>query len=262
MADAKVTDETITAAQGGDRDAMWQIVSAYESLLMSAVKSVAPTAKPEQVDDLLQEARAILIQHVHAFKTGSSSAQLSTFAHRAVRRGVAFEWVRMTTGLTIEPAAALDVRRALHQTEGNVEDAWLIVSAAADPRRRMSRGTFTAIMEALSDVDTFDAPAHPGGSVVQDYGSGAALTLADTIPDPGTDLTDPAERRDLAHFLLGQLVKRQAFALRAHYGIGMTALTDDETALDLQISKTRVRTLRKDGINSCRRVAVLHSIAA
>ncbi|WP_369147099.1 RNA polymerase sigma factor [Streptomyces sp. R44] len=250
----QVTDTLITAAQGGDRDAMWQIVSAYEGVLVSTVRAVASTATPDQFDDLLQEARAILIQHVHAFEVKTTSAQLSTFAHRAVRRGVATEWVKMTTGLTIEPSAALAVRRALHQTEGDVEGAWMIVGSDHDPRRRMSRETFVAILEALEGTDSLDAPA--GGD--EDGG----VTVGDALPDPEGDFTTDAQRRTLARFLLGQIANRQAFALRAFYGIGMSQMADQEAALDMGVSTIRVRTLRADGIKSARRVANVHGIAA
>lgn len=254
MTATQVTDALIIAAQGGDRDAMWQIVSTYEGVLVSIVRAVASTAKPEQLDDLLQEARAILIQHVHAFEVKTSSAQLSTFAHRAVRRGVATEWVRMTTGLTIEPSAALAVRRALHQTQGDIEGAWMIVGSDADPRRRMSREAFVAVLEALEGTDSLDAPA--GGD------EDGSMTVGDTLPDPDGDFTTDTQRRELARFLLGQIANRQALALRAFYGIGMTQMTDQETALDMQVSTTRVRTLRGDGIKSARRLAGVHGIAA
>lgn len=254
MAANEVTDALITAAQGGDRDAMWQIVSAYEGVLVSTVRSVAPNATTDQFDDLLQEARCTLLQHISAFDAGSSSAQLHTFAHRAIRRTVATEWVKMSTGVTIEPSSALAVRRALHQTQGDAEGAWMIVSSDIDPRRRMSREVFVAILEALEGADSLDAPA--GGD---EDGSG---TVGDMLPDPDADFTTDTQRRELARFLLSQIAHRQSFALRAFYGIGMTQMTDQEAALDMQISTIRVRTLRNDGIASARRVAVLHDIAA
>ncbi|MFB7823826.1 hypothetical protein [Streptomyces hydrogenans] len=252
MARIEVTDEVIAAAQGGDRDAVWQIVCAYGGVLEAAVRTVAPAATADQFDDLLQEARCTLLQHIKAFDASSSSAQLATFAHRAIRRAVATEWVRMATGLTIEPSAALDVRRAMAQTEGDVEGAWMILGSHADPRRRMSRETFMALLEALSETVSLDST--PGNA--RGEGSTAEpASLAETIPDPDGDFTDPTERRDLARYLLDSIGKRQSLALRAFYGIGMTATDDHETALDMQTTPAIVRSHRRHGITSCRRVA-------
>ncbi|MFD6361237.1 helix-turn-helix domain-containing protein [Streptomyces roseolus] len=258
MAGTEVTNEVIIAAQGGDRDAMWQVVSAYEGLLVSTVHAVAPRATPDQFDDLLQEARATLIQHVHAFKTEGTSAQLSTFAHRAVRAEVAREWIRMTSGVTVEVEAARLVRHALAQTEGDIEGAWMIVGSSLDPRRRMSRETFMALLEALDETVSLDSTPGDSSGKSNAYEAGS---LADIIPDPSTDFTDPAERRELARFLLASISNRQSFALRAFYGIGMMALADQETALDMQVTTAAVRSTRRAGLDSCRRVATANGLA-
>ncbi|MGI5404180.1 sigma-70 family RNA polymerase sigma factor [Streptomyces sp. CA-135486] len=254
MTRTQVTDETIQAAQAGDSDAMWQIVSAYEGVIRHAVRTVAPGACQDDAEDLLQEARAVLIQHVRDYNTSSSSASLSTFAHHAVRRAIAEAWVKSTTGLTVEPSSALRVKRALWDTEGDIEGAWMIVSSDVEPRRRMSRELFLATVEALADVESLEAPLRHDDDVT--------ATLADTIPDASSDFTDPTERRDLARYLLREIPQRQSYALRAFYGIAMTQATDQEVAADLEIKLAALRKLRSNGIKSARAVAASHSLAA
>ncbi|MYW28213.1 sigma-70 family RNA polymerase sigma factor [Streptomyces sp. SID2119] len=244
-----ISTETILAAQGGDADAMWQIVSAYEPMLKSVVRSVAPAASADTSEDLLQEARAVLIQHVRAYSTETDSAQLHSFAYRAIRRAVAEEWLRSTTSLSVDPSAALAVRRALWTTEGDVEGAWMIVSSVADPRRRMSREAFVSMCEALTDVMSLEGPT--GGT----DGDGNGQTLADTIPDASSTFTDATERRDLARYLLSEIPQRRAYALRAFYGIGMQTRTDQEVAADLDVRPGGVRVLRSQGLDSARKVA-------
>ncbi|WP_069752914.1 sigma-70 family RNA polymerase sigma factor [Streptomyces sp. EN16] len=248
---AAVPTETILAAQGGDADAMWQIVSTYEPMLKSVVRSVAPGADADTSGDLLQEARAVLIQHVRAYSTETDSAQLHSFAYRAIRRAVAEEWLRSTTSLSVDPSAALAVRRALWNTEGDVEGAWTIVSSVADPRRRMSREAFVSVCEALTDVMSLEASV----DVRHGYGMDGHVTLAETIPDASSTFTDAAERQDLARYLLSEIPQRRAYALRAFYGIGMQTRTDQEVAADLDVRPGGVRVLRSQGLDSARRVA-------
>ncbi|MEU8840279.1 sigma factor [Streptomyces roseus] len=253
-----VTDELIHAAQGGDSDAMWQILSAYESVLVGIVRSVAPGARKDDAEDLLQEARAVLIQHVRDYNTGSSSAALSTFAYRAVRRAVAEEWVRATVGLTIEPTAALRVRQALWTTEGDIEGAWMLVSSDQDPRKCMARTTFLAVVEALAETRSLDEPA--GAATGHD--GHADLTLSDTLPDASTDFESSTDRRDLARWLVSQVSPRQALALRAFYGMGMERRPDAEVCADMEIKPVSLRRLRNLGVERARSVATAHGIAA
>lgn len=74
MSRVEVTDEQIREAQAGDGDAMWAIVSAFDPMLSSVIKSVAPGANAEDREDLLQEARAVLIQHIRDYDSSTSSA--------------------------------------------------------------------------------------------------------------------------------------------------------------------------------------------
>jgi RNA polymerase primary sigma factor len=252
-----VTDEHIRAAQGGDGDAMWLILQAYEPMLFSVIRSVAPTAGADDAEDLLQEARAVLIQHVRDYDTETSSAQLHTYAHRAVRRAVMTEWTKSTTALTIEPEAARRVKHALWEHDGDLDKAWASLSADEDPRRRMSRQLFIATVEALAGAECLDAPLHDGTD-----GQSAGGTLADTIPDTTSDYINPLERRQLARWLMTKIQNRQSLALRAHYGIGMTQADDADVAADLGIKPAAVRQLRSRGVSAARAVAQRHDIAA
>jgi RNA polymerase primary sigma factor len=251
MIRTKVTDELIAAAQGGDNDAMWQIVSSYEGVLRDAVRSVAPSANQEDVEDLLQEARAILIQHVRSYDTSASAAQLGTYAHLAIRRGIAKAWVEATTPLTVDSSTALTVKRALWQTQGDIEGAWMIVGTHEDSRRRLSRELFIATVEALADVQCLDAPTGDDG-----------MTLSETIPDADSDFTDPTERRELARYLLREIPQRQSYALRAFYGIGMTQTPDHDVAADLELKLVALRQLRSRGLKSAQKVASSQALAA
>jgi RNA polymerase primary sigma factor len=251
MTPTQVTNELIISAQGGDSDAMWQIVDAYEGVLRHAVRSVAPSANQEDAEDLLQEARAVLIQHVRDYRTDGSPAQLSTFAHHTIRRTVAEAWVRTSCALSVDPTTALRVKRALWTTEGDVDGAWMIVSSDANSKRRLSREVFLATVEAMADVDCLDAPAGEDG-----------LTLAEVIPDADSDFTDPTERRELARYLLREIPQRQAYALRAFYGIGMTQMPDHDVAADLELKLVALRQLRARGVKYAQKVAASQALAA
>lgn len=251
----EVTDEQISAAQAGDADAMWAVVQAFDPMFSGMIRSVAKGASTEDAEDLLQEARAVLIQHVRDYNSEASSAKLTSFVFQAARRRIQEEHVRATTALTVDPTAVLRVRRALWQADGDVEGAWMIVSTCPNERSRMSRESFAGVIEALSHVDSFDAPAG-------DDADGTGLTLADVIADPTSEVTDAVERSALAHWLMAQIPQRQAFALRAFYGVGMTAQDEHETCADLTVKPAALRKLRSNGVTSARRVADAHSLVA
>ncbi|MET9480986.1 sigma-70 family RNA polymerase sigma factor [Streptomyces sp. NPDC006638] len=256
MSRAKVTDEQISAAQGGDSDAMWAIVSAYEHLMMSVVRSVAPAANAEDVEDLLQEARAVLIQRVRDYRSSASSAELHTFAYPAIRLAVTEAWVRSSTGLTVDPTTVLRVKRALWESDGDRNAAWTMVSTCENPRHRMDRLTFMGAVESLAGVLGLDSPGRGDG------GGTGEWTLKDEIADTSADFVDVSERRSLARYLLSEIAPRQSLALRAYYGIGMTQATDAEIGDDMGIKVTAVRKLRSNGILSARAVAASQALAA
>ncbi|MYY03102.1 MULTISPECIES: sigma-70 family RNA polymerase sigma factor [unclassified Streptomyces] len=255
MSQTTVTNTQILAAQGGDETAMWDIVSAYEPLIRSTVRSVAPAANEDQAEDLLQEARIVLIQHIREYSTEADSASLSSFAYRALRRTVAEEWVRMSSAVTVNPVMVIRVRRALWEAAGDVDRAWTIVSTYPDVTHRISREAFVSVCEALADTGSLDAPA-PGGD--------SGLTWADLTPDTSADFTATTERRDLARWLLTQVPPRQAYALRAFYGIGGLRQSDEQTSDEMGISSHRscqaLRKLRSRGLESARNVAAGHHI--
>jgi RNA polymerase primary sigma factor len=104
------------------------------------------------------------------------------------------------------------------------------------------------MVEALEGAESLDAP-------IGDGDEGEALTLADVVADPCADVTSPTERRDYARWLMTQIAPRQAFALKAFYGVNMTAIPDAEAAAELGVKPARLRTLRHDGCESARKVA-------
>jgi DNA-directed RNA polymerase specialized sigma subunit len=245
--------ETITAAQAGDRDAMWQVVSACDGVLMGIVRAVAPRADKDDVSDLHQEARAALIMRLRDYDT-DSSAVLSTFMYAGVRRAVVEEWIRMSTAHTVDPTTVLRVRRALATNSGDVERAWMSLAEHADSRKVMSRETFVSVLEALAGTESLDsATSGPTGE------SGSGTTLADTIPDP-IDAENDADRRDVARWLMTQIPPRQAYALKAFYGVGTTQLSDVDAADALGVKAGALRRLRDAGGHSARRVADAHDL--
>ncbi|MFB8071079.1 sigma-70 family RNA polymerase sigma factor [Streptomyces californicus] len=255
-----VPTSQIQAAQGGDQTAMWEIIDAFEPMIRHAIRTVAPAAQEEDAEDLLQEGRIVLIQYVRQYDTEASSASLSSYAYRALNRAVAEEWVRMSNAFKVDPTKVIRVRRAIWEAEGKVEDAWKIVSEKADPTHRMSREAFVSVCEALVSTCALDGPTSRVNGA--SGGEEGFLTPAEVVPDTSADFTDQAERKALAHYLLGEIPQRQAYALRAFYGIGMPETPDHDTAADLGIRVPNVRQLRSEGKRSCRTVAHSHGLAA
>ncbi|MFF1625615.1 hypothetical protein [Streptomyces sp. NPDC058272] len=249
MTRTEVTDAQVSAAQAGDGDAMWEIVQAFDPMMKSIIRSAAPRAFADDMEDLLQEARAVLIQHVRDYDSSGDSAALTSFVYRAVRRTVQETHISMTTTLAVDPTTAIRVKRALWEAQGDIGKALESINSGAREDHRMSRERFMGTLEALASTDSLDAPA--GG----EDGDGSGLTLSDVIADPSATLTDSIERRDYARWLMTQIPARQAFALRAFYGVNMTAMPDAEAASDLGIKPVALRQLRKNGAVSARKVA-------
>ncbi|MFJ3588629.1 sigma-70 family RNA polymerase sigma factor [Streptomyces sp. NPDC090231] len=246
-----VTDAQILAAQGGDEMAMWDIVSAYDPMIRSVIRSAAKGAAEEgKAEDLLQEGRIVLIQHIREYSTDGSAASLSSFAYRAIRRAIAEEWIRTSSALTVNPVMVIRVRRAFWEADGDADRAWTIVSTFPDVTHRISREAFVSVCEALADVDSLEAPLSSDAH---------GATLGDTLPDATADFTDEAERRNLAQWLLTQIPQRQAYALRAFYGVGGRKITDEQASDELGVSSHKkcqaVRQLRAHGVVSARNVA-------
>ncbi|WP_328742952.1 hypothetical protein OG436_29615 [Streptomyces caniferus] len=245
----EVTDEQIREAQSGSQDAMWEIVSAHDPMVKSIIQAVAPGAGNEAREDMLQDGRAVLIEHIRRYDQTVSAASLSTFAYRAVRSAIANSWLTTSSGFTIEASEAVRVRAALGRAGGDVDEAF----AELHTSRGMTRETFMALLEALAPTDSLEAPAN---------NSDQGATVADTIADPVADVTSPVERRDLARWLMEQIAPRQSYALRAYYGIQMTSVPDADAASHLQTTAANVRVLRKRGVDAAKAVAATNDIAA
>jgi RNA polymerase primary sigma factor len=256
MSREAINAEQIRAAQAGDSDAMWAIVQGCDAMLRGIVRSVAPGAGTEDAEDYLQEARAVLIQHIRDYDSESSSAQLTSYAYRAARRAVAEAHISASCPLTIPASAAIVVRHLLWSHAGDVEKVWNELEEEKNATHRISREVFVSILEALTESTSLDASA--GGTDAD----GSSLTLADVIADPDSEVTDSLERRDLARWLMTQIAQRQSYALRAFYGVGMTRQDEQETCADLALKSAALRRLRARGTESARIVADAHGIAA
>ncbi|MEV4037680.1 sigma factor [Streptomyces umbrinus] len=256
MSRTEVSTQQIHAAQSGDNDAMWEIVQALDPMLKGIVRSVAPRASAEDAEDFLQEARAVLIQHVRDYDSSTSSAQLTSYVYRAARRAISEANIANACAVAVPMAAAIQVRHLLWEHRGDVDKVWEALCEVKSATHRMSRETFVALLEALAGAGSLDAPT--GG----EDADGSGLTLADVIEDPSSQVTDSLERRDLARWLMTQIPQRQSLALRAFYGVGMTRMTDPEVCADLAVNGVALRRLRSRGVASARTVATAHDLAA
>jgi RNA polymerase primary sigma factor len=194
----------------------------------------------------------VLIQHVRDYKSEADGPKLMTYVYRAARRAVSEAHIANTCAVSVPATATIVVRHLLWRHAGNVEAVWAELEAETRPTQKISREMFVAILEALAESSSLDAPA--GG----EDGDGSSLTLADVIADPTSEPTDAIERRDYARWLLTQIPQRQSFALRAFYGISMLAMPDAETAGQMGVKPANLRQLRSAGCASARKVADAH----
>ncbi|PPS86465.1 sigma factor [Streptomyces sp. MH60] len=256
MSRDQINADQIRAAQGGDSDAMWQIVMGLDATLRGIVRSVAPTASREDAEDYLQEARVVLIQRIKDFDSDASSAALMTYVYQAARRAVTEAHISNSCPVSIPASAAIVVRHLLWRHGGNVEKVWEELEGQKSATHKISREMFVSLLEALADVTSLDAPA--GG----DDADGSGLTLSDVLPDHSAYAPDSFERVDLARWLMTQIPPRQAYALRAFYGVGMTKQEETETCDDLAVKPTALRKLRSRGLDSALTVATAHGLSA
>ncbi|WP_329168364.1 hypothetical protein OG709_30095 [Streptomyces sp. NBC_01267] len=254
MSQIIITDEQIAAAQAGDGDAMWEIVSACEPMIKGLIHSVAPGATADEADNLLQEGRTVLLERLRDYDSTRSTAALYTYAYTAVRRAIMEEAVRTSTPLTVDPGSVIRVRRAMYEADGNEVQALRALSSDPDPRNRMSAGKFANVWMACQAPESFDAPLPDE--------VGESLTVADILPDASADFTQEADRVNLAHWLMTKVSVRQSYALRAFHGVGMESVPDNLVAADMAIKHSTLRQLRKDGASSAKRVADKYNIAA
>lgn len=252
-----INAEQIRAAQAGDSDAMWQIVVGLDATLRGIVRSAAPHASREDAEDYLQEARAVLIQHVRDYKSEASSAQLMTYVYRAARRAVAEAHISAACPVTVPATATIVVRHLLWRHGGDVEKVWAELEEETRATQKISREMFVAILEALAEATSLDAPVVESGKFDVE-----SLTLAEVVADPTSEVTDPVERRDFARWLMTQIPYRQSLALRAFYGVCMTRQEEQETCADMGIKPAALRKLRSNGATSARKVADAHGLVA
>ncbi|BDM70560.1 hypothetical protein HEK616_40470 [Streptomyces nigrescens] len=248
MSHSTVTPELIREAQAGNESALWEVVSAHDYLIRSIVSSVAPGASREAAEDLLQEGRAVILERLRSYDAEVGGGSLTTAAYVYLRRAITEEWLRMSTGLTISAGTVIRVRAELARQDGDVEAASRALAAEVD------KGSVLAVVEALAGMESLEAP------MSADDERGA--TLADTIADPTSEVTDPAERRALARWLMEQIPARQAYALRAFHGVGMSPVPDVDAANQLQVKPGVLRNLRSRGLISARSVAANNNLAA
>ncbi len=256
MSRESINADQIRAAQGGDSEAMWQIVMGLDATLRGIVRSVAPNASREDAEDYLQEARVVLIQRIKDFDSDASSAALMTYVYQAARRAVAEAHISNSCPVTVPASAAIVVRHLLWRHGGDAEKVWAELEGERSRTHKISREMFVALIEALTEAASLDTPT--GG---QDA-DGSGLTLSDVLPDTSTNASDSVERRDLARWIMTQIPQRQAYALRAFYGVGMTKQEEPETCDDLAVKPAALRKLRSRGLDSSRAVVVAHGVAA
>lgn len=256
MSRENITAEQIRAAQAGDSDAMWAIIMGCDAMLRGIVRTVAPNATREDAEDYLQEARAVLIQRVRDYDSDASTAALTSYVYRAARRAVTEAHIAQVCPVAVPASATIVVRHLLWRHDGDAEKVWQELQEEQSATHKISRETFLALLEALTESASLDAPA--GG----EDADGSSLTLADVIADPSAEVTDDTERRDLARWLMAQIPPRQSLALRAFYGVGMTRQDEQQTCADLAVKPAALRKLRSNGVTSARKVAGAYGVAA
>lgn len=239
-----ISTDTIQCAQAGDSDAMWQILTEVEPMMRHVIYTVTGgQASTDDADDLLQEARAVVIARVHSYDT-AGPACLQTRVYREVQGVIARAWISARSAATPDPDVVLRVRRALGEAEGDVEAAAGRLDTLP-AGRRVSRTRFMAALEALME------PSDLGERI----GNGeSTLTLADVLPDTrDDDIAERAARRDLADRALASVTPRRSLVLRATYGVGMPPMEDAEIGGHLgHVTPTRVRRIRWDGLKQAR----------
>ncbi|GAB7187110.1 hypothetical protein ATKI12_6941 [Kitasatospora sp. Ki12] len=240
-----ITVDTVQSAQAGDSTAMWHILTEAEPMMRNIIRTVTAggQASADDVEDLLQESRAVLIARVQAYDT-AGPATLQTRAYQEIYGAISRAWVTTRSAVTPEPDVVLRVRRALAATEGDAEAACRQLEALPKGSR-VSRPRFLAVLDLLREPETFYAGAGADGDTLP-----LAETLSDTRED---DIADRAARRDLAERALASVTPRRALVLRASYGVGMPPMEDAEIGGHLgHVTPTRVRRIRWDGIQQAR----------
>lgn len=261
MTRTQVTAETIAAAQAGDSMALWEVVQAFDDMAHGIIRDVTRGTAGDQGEDLLQEARAVIVERLRDYDSDASTAQFATYIYPRIRRAIVEEWTRSTSALTVDPTMVIRVRRALAQAEGDIDKALADINSSAQRRHHTTRETVLAVVDVLFGTVSLDAPVPPARENVGTGNHGIG-PHRDTIADPTADVTSPMERRDLAHWLMTQIPSRQSYALRAFYGVNMTATADADTAAHLQTSRGAVRELRSAGVRSARKAALANNLAA
>lgn len=238
--------ETVTAAMGGDPTAVCEIVTALEGTIWSVVRREAPTAGYHQIEDLVQEGRACIVERLRSYDAERPDPELLvTVLQYHLRKVVSEEAARASSVLSVEPSAVKRVRAALAESQGDVRGAWVIVSDA-DRKHAMSRETFVSVLEAMAEAGTLDVPLGGG------HDDGDALCLVDVIADVAPDFADRQSNQQLVAWILRQLSLRENLALRAYYGIGMQKTEDVDQAAQMGISSANLRQLRTRGIKHAR----------
>ncbi|MEO3974418.1 sigma-70 family RNA polymerase sigma factor [Streptomyces sp. CAU 1734] len=246
----QITQVAISAAQGGDQDAMMAVLDHCESTIRSIVYDVTRVAsRGPAAEDLIQDARIAVMELLRGYDADAGTS-LITFIYRAVRRVVAEGWATEQSSFTIPPGMVIEVRRALATWDGDVESAREDLETNSSRTHRVSRESFTAALDAMTSAVSLQATA------------GESLTVEETIADPEHAYTQRADRKALARRLLSEIPARQAYALRAFYGIGMMQTPDHQTATEMGISLASLRQLRHRGVQNCRAAASTLGLAA
>ncbi|MEU7039804.1 sigma factor [Streptomyces varsoviensis] len=252
MPTAVVSPEIVADAVAGESRAVLAVLDAYEPMMKAEIRKAAPTASPDDVDDLLQEARVALLERLRDYDTTHvSAANLYTYAHHSVRRAIRKQWVRIATDAAIDVDAVLRVRGALFRTDGDFAKAYQKVNEGRSDGRRMSYGTFMEVLSALAEKNSFDAQC-----------AGTEYTLAETIPDTRVDAMGTVDRRALLTWLMNEIPPRQSLAVRAFYGFGMQQEERSATAVAMGVKVAALDVLRSRGISNARKVATAHGISA
>lgn len=156
IADSAEERMTIASAQLGDDAATLALVLAYAPTLRKAVKpftaATGAMAQDADVEDVRMQAALGLVEAIQAFDA-ERHTRLAAIAKEYVADRVS-QAAGVTAQFNVPSRTLTRFFAIMRAASGNVYEA-----AALAPEYKMKRETFFAVLSAVREVDSYDAPA-------------------------------------------------------------------------------------------------------
>lgn len=233
------------AAHAGDMAARERMIRANLRLVVSIARHYLNRGLA--LDDLIEEGNLGLIHAIGKFDP-ERGFRLSTYATWWIRQSIerAIMNQSRTVRLPIYVVKELNiVLRAMRQLErsGAATDAESIAQALGRSREEVD-----ALLRLNERPASLDAP------LAQD----ADLSMGDAIADEHDDPSDEIARHEIEHLVnawVAQLGERQRIIVVRRYGLhGVEPTTLEAIALDLGLTRERVRQIQLDALATLRRL--------